>query len=135
VNNVLGVLMIAIDATRTLFIQNTAAIAVNVCGNVLLLPRYGVSAAAWLTVGTEVLITAGAVIAVRGRIGLGPLAAITVRPAAAIAVAAAVGLALMRWEVAAALLASMAFVGVLTALRGWPEEFRRPFGRSRSTGS
>jgi O-antigen/teichoic acid export membrane protein len=125
VNNVLGVLMIAIDATRTLFIQNTVAIVVNVMGNVLLLPRYGVPAAAWLTVGTEVLITVGAVMAVRGRVGLrGPVAA-TLRPAAAIAVAAAVGLALARWQLAAALVASLTFVGVLTALRGWPDEFRR----------
>jgi O-antigen/teichoic acid export membrane protein len=125
VNNVLGVLMIAIDATRPLFVQTSAAIAVNVVGNVLLLPRYGVSAAAWLTVATEVLITLGALLAVRGRIGLRSLAAATLKPAAAIALAVAVGLALARWQVAAALVSSVCFAGALTALRGWPEEFRR----------
>jgi O-antigen/teichoic acid export membrane protein len=135
VNNVLGVLMIAIDATRTLFIQNTVAIVVNVCGNVLLLPRYGVSAAAWLTVGTEVLITVGAVMAVRGRVGLRGPVVTTLKPAAAIAVAVAVGLVLARWQVAAALVASLTFVGVLTALRGWPDEFRRLRSRADAHGA
>ena len=133
VNNILGTMMIATDATRTLFIQNAVAIAVNVSGNIVLLPRYGVSAAAWLTVATEVLITVGALMAVGGRIGWRSLAATTARPAAAIAVAVAVALALARWELAAALVSSVTFVGVLSALRGWPDEFRRPFGRSRTT--
>jgi O-antigen/teichoic acid export membrane protein len=125
VNNVLGVLMIAIDATRPLFVQNAVAIAVNVVGNVLLLPRYGVSAAAWLTVATEVLITLGAVLAVRGRIGLRRLAAAALRPAAAIALAVAVGLLLSRWQLAAALASSVVFAGAITALRAWPDDFRR----------
>jgi O-antigen/teichoic acid export membrane protein len=125
VNNVLGVLMIAIDATRPLFVQNGVAIAVNVIGNMLLLPRYGVSAAAWLTVATEVLITFGAVLAVRGRIGLRRLAAAALRPAAAIALAVAVGLALSRWQLAAALASCVVFAGAITALRAWPEDFRR----------
>jgi O-antigen/teichoic acid export membrane protein len=133
VNNILGTMMIATDATRTLFIQNAVAIAVNVSGNIVLLPRYGVSAAAWLTVATEVLITVGALMAVGGRIGWRSLAATTARPAAAIAVAVVVALALARWELAAALVSSVTFVGVLSALRGWPDEFRRPFGRSRTT--
>jgi O-antigen/teichoic acid export membrane protein len=135
VNNILGTLMIATDATRTLFVQNALAIALNVAGNVLLLPRYGVSAAAWLTVATEVLITVGAMAAMRGRIPLRSLAAITLRPGLAIAVAAAVGLALLRWQLPAAVVSTAAFVGIVTALRAWPEEFRRRFSQPRTAES
>ena len=122
--NFLGTLMVATDHTRSLFFQNALAITLNVGGNVLLLPRYGVIASAWLTAATEMLVVAGAIIVMTRRLSLRRAAAVTVRPVIAILLAVGVALALDRWEVVAALAGAITFAAATTALRGWPNEFR-----------
>ena len=67
--NVLGTVLVAQGAVRPLLIQNGIALVVNVGGNFALVPRFGVTASAWLTVATERLVAAGSVYLVRARLG------------------------------------------------------------------
>jgi O-antigen/teichoic acid export membrane protein len=124
VANFLGTLMVATDQTRSLFLQNALAITLNVGGNILLLPRYGVIASAWLTAATELLVCAGALLVMTRRLSFRRAAAVTGRPLIAILLAVGVALALSRWELVAAPLCAVAFVAATTALHGWPKEFR-----------
>jgi O-antigen/teichoic acid export membrane protein len=122
--NFLGTLMVATDHTRSLFLQNALAIALNVGGNVILLPRYGVTASAWLTAATELLVCAGAILVMTRRLSFRRAALLTARPLLAIALAVGVALALGRWELVAALASAISFAAAISALRGWPKEFR-----------
>lgn len=58
-NGVLGQGVLALGLDRYYVWTATAAAVFNVTGNLLLLPAYGVWAAAWLTVGTEVVLGLG----------------------------------------------------------------------------
>ncbi len=78
-NNVLGNLMIALHKMRALFIQNSAAIALNVAGNLVLVPRIGVAAAAWMTLATELLVCLGALMALRSELSFREALAVNVR--------------------------------------------------------
>ena len=57
-NGVLGQAALAVGIERWLALSATVAAVVNVAGNLLLLPRYGVAAAAWMTVATEFVLGA-----------------------------------------------------------------------------
>jgi O-antigen/teichoic acid export membrane protein len=122
--NFLGTLMVATDRIRTLFIQNVFAITLNVGGNIVLLPRYGVMASAWLTAATELLVVLGAVFVMRRQLSFRAATGVTGRPVIAMALAVAAALALSRWEVPAAAAAGLIFAAAVSALRGWPPEFR-----------
>jgi O-antigen/teichoic acid export membrane protein len=124
VNNLLGNLMIAFHKTRALFMQNAAAIILNVVGNLILVPKVGVAASAWLTAGCEVLVLVAALVVVTREIDLRPCLTSSVRPAAAIALAAAVALVLGRWTILAAGASTAVFVAMVVALRAWPADFR-----------
>jgi O-antigen/teichoic acid export membrane protein len=58
--NLLGTLLIARSIVRPMLLQNAAALVFNVVGNLLLVPRYGVTASAWLTVATELIVCGAA---------------------------------------------------------------------------
>ena len=62
---------------------------VNVLANVLAIPRYGAAAAAWSTLGTEVVVMGCIAIVVRRRLDLSIPAGRTLRCAGAVAVTAA----------------------------------------------
>ncbi len=83
--NLLGTLLIARSIVRPMLLQNAAAIVFTVVGNVVLAPRYGVTASAWLTVATELLVCGGALYLLRGSLGLGSLVGAGLRPAVAVA--------------------------------------------------
>ncbi len=124
VNSLLGNLMIAFRKTKALFVQNTAAIVTNVTGNLLLVPRFGVTASAWLTAATELLVGLAAMAVIAREVDLGPSLAASVRPAIAVIVSGAVALLLRRWTLPAAAASSASFVLLITALRAWPADFR-----------
>ena len=58
-NGVLGQAVFALGLDRHYVWTSTAAAVFNVTGNLLLIPAYGVWAAAWMTVGTEVVLGLG----------------------------------------------------------------------------
>jgi O-antigen/teichoic acid export membrane protein len=137
-NNLLGNLMIAFHKMRALFVQNLAAIILNVTGNLILVPRFGVAAAAWLTLATELLVCGLALIVLRGELSFRQTASVSVRPGAAIALSAGLGLVLARLVTSGTTLPALAFaisavvfVLCMTVLRGWPQEFRKPSLRLR----
>ncbi|MEN3279599.1 MAG: hypothetical protein V7607_739 [Solirubrobacteraceae bacterium] len=120
--NVLGTLLTSQGLARPMLVQNTLALALNVGGNVVLAPRYGVIASAWLTVATEALVGLGALWALRGRLSLRPALAVSGRPLAACLALGCVGAALLRWPAIAVPAAALADLAVILALRGWPVE-------------
>ena len=58
-NGVLNQAALALGCERACALSASAAALVNVVGNLVLLPLYGVTAAAWLTAATEVVLGAG----------------------------------------------------------------------------
>jgi O-antigen/teichoic acid export membrane protein/O-antigen ligase len=124
VNNLLGALMIAFHKTRALVIQNAAAIILNVVGNLILVPKVGVAASAWLTAGCEVLVMLAALAVIRREVNLRACVAGSARPAAAVAVAATVALVLGRSTILTAAAFCAAFVAMVAVLRAWPADFR-----------
>jgi O-antigen/teichoic acid export membrane protein len=123
VSNLVGNLMVALRKMRPLFVQNSAAIVVNITGNLILIPRYGVYAAAWMTAVTEVLVCAGSLFSLRHELRFDQLARVSVRPGLAAAIAAAVALPIDRSQWVAAPVAGVTFIAALSILRAWPSEF------------
>ena len=131
--NVLGTLLVAQGIVRPMVYQNIAVATFNVAGNIVLAPRYGVIASAWLTVATEAMVTLSALFLLRGRLQLGALLAVSPRPALSVAGFAAVGLLLASWPAAALLASAGVFFVLIYLLRGWPAELQLP--RWRAVGS
>jgi O-antigen/teichoic acid export membrane protein len=67
-----GYLVIAYELQRRFVIYAAIALVFNVAGNLLLVPRYGFVAAAWMTLITELLVTVLSVRAVLQRMGRRP---------------------------------------------------------------
>jgi O-antigen/teichoic acid export membrane protein len=121
-SNIVGNILGACGVVRPLLIQNAVAVVFNVGGNLLLVPREGVTASAWLTVATEVFVLTSAIVVLRGRIDLlAPLRA-ALRPSLAVAAAAIAGLALSSYPLVSLLAGTAAFVVAIVVLRAWPSE-------------
>jgi hypothetical protein len=105
-----------------------------VAGNVLLVPHYGVTASAWLTVLTEVGVCGGAVLGMRGRIDFGPMVRVTLIPALAVGAMIAVWLATSHWVVFSLISVGAVFAVVLILLGGWPDELPRVLPRGLLRG-
>ena len=60
-NHLTGYTMIALGAQKQLLHLSLLALAINLAGNWLFIPKFGISGAAWVTVATEgsILITTG----------------------------------------------------------------------------
>jgi O-antigen/teichoic acid export membrane protein len=123
-NNFLGVVLIAMRRTRTLFVQNAVAIGLNVGGNLLLVPVIGVAAAAWMTAATEALVCAGALVVLARQISLRECVHVSRRPVMATALGALVGLLLIRWPVLAIPASGAAFLVATAMLDTWPHDLR-----------
>jgi O-antigen/teichoic acid export membrane protein len=132
-NNLLGNLMIAFRKMKQLFMQNTVAIVLNVAGNLILVPKYGVVASAWLTVASEVFICVAALAVVARELNLWPFVRTSIRPAVAMGAAATVALLLDRWTLVSAAASAISFVALVTLLDAWPDDFRiaTPLARPR----
>ena len=117
-----GHILVAQGRVRPLLIQNAIAVVANIGGNLVFVPRYGVVAAAWITVLTEVIVCVGALITLRTTVSFGPWAAVAWRPLLALAGATLVAVALNTWTVAA-LIAAVITYGLLShVLHSWPPE-------------
>ncbi len=122
VSNVLGVLLNSVGIARAQVLQNSVAMVFNVVGNILLAPRFGPIASAWLTVATELIVDVGSILALRGRVDPRRAFAVSTKPLLACAVLAAIGVALGATPELAIPVALAAFVLVLVLLGGWPAE-------------
>ena len=130
--NILGTLLVARGAVRPMLKQNALALILNVAGNLLLVPRYGVMASAWLTVVTEVFVAGCALMVVRTQFGSVTSLRHLLGPLAANATFGLVGLALLSRPVLAVPAAIVALVVTATLLHAWPNDVRglhsRPHG-------
>jgi O-antigen/teichoic acid export membrane protein len=117
-----GSTLVAAGVIRPMVVQNALALTVNIVGNVLLVPRYGVAAAAWMTVLTEVIVCAGSFYTLRTIMPMRTLARGSVRAAAPAVVAAVVGLGLSNWPIIGVPAAVLTFAALVIALKSWPAE-------------
>ena len=122
VSNLVGNIMVAKRRMRQLFFQNLAAIVVNVGGNLILIPRYGVYAAAWMTSVTEILVCSASVISLRHDLHFGQLSRVSWRPALATILGSAAAVLLIGTQWVALAAGGAAFLIALTVLRAWPHE-------------
>jgi O-antigen/teichoic acid export membrane protein len=118
----LVIVLVAKGVVRPLMIQSAIALVVNVAGNLLLVPHYGVVASAWLTVITEAIVCGCALFTLSRRVDFGPWLAVSWRPLCALAAASAIALALHAWVAAAIPAFVVTYAAVNLALGGWPEE-------------
>ena len=123
-SNLFGTILVAQRRSRWMLVQNAVALVGNVAGNIVLVPRYGVAASAWLTLGTEVFVCVGAALAIRRTVNFVPAARVSTSPLLAVTAMMAVGVALGRWPVAAVAGACIAYASVLSLTGGWPPEMR-----------
>lgn len=128
VANVLVPLMIAHGRGRVMVIQGVVALLLNVAGNVVLAPRLGIMASAWLTVATEVVIVLSAALVLRATYSVVPAARASWRPLTAAAAIPLVALAVGDSAVGAAA-ALVAYAALLLVVRGLPREMVPARGR------
>jgi O-antigen/teichoic acid export membrane protein len=122
VSNVLGITMISLSIIRPQLIFNSISLAVNVIGNIILAPRYGVLASAWLTVGCEALIVSYGLVTLRGHVSYRMLVGKIWRPVAAAGIATVPGLLLGAYSPYAIAASLAAFLILMFALRAWPPD-------------
>jgi O-antigen/teichoic acid export membrane protein len=132
-SNIVGNILGAARVVRPLLIQNGIAVVFNVGGNLLLVPRYGVSASAWLTVATEAFVLSAALVLVRAHVDLRTPTRAAFRPVLATLIAAAVALALLPFPLIAFVAGTVTFGLGVFLLRAWPIELmpRRATGIAR----
>jgi O-antigen/teichoic acid export membrane protein len=128
-SNVFVTAAIALRRTTWLIVQSAAAVVANLVGNLVLVPRFGVTASAWLTVATEVAVCLGYLLALRGRVPVGPVVARSRAPLAAGAALLAVGVPLAGRPSVGIPAAALVFAVVLVGLGGWPEDLPAPWRR------
>jgi O-antigen/teichoic acid export membrane protein len=133
VANVAGMLLVSLSLVRSQLVVNSVALVGNIAGNVALVPAYGVTASAWVTVATEVFVVACSLFVLTRHMPVGGLASAAWRPALASAALIAAGLPLQDVPLAGIPVAAAAFLLVIRALKAWPEEFRRT--RSAEAGA
>ena len=121
-SNVFGTTMVVTRRNRWLVVQGAIALVFNVAGNLIFVPHFGVTASAWLTVLTELLVCAGSIIGMRHSLEFGPMVHTTLVPALALAAMIAVWLGTRQWSVVSLVTSCLAYGIVLSVLGGWPEE-------------
>jgi O-antigen/teichoic acid export membrane protein len=123
-NNVLSIVLISASVVRTMVVVNLISLAVNVAGNLALVPQYGVAASAWLTVASEAVVIVYGLLALRRRLSYGIVAAELWRSLVVCAAAGAVGLALGPSRPYALAGAVATFVIGVAVLGAWPADLR-----------
>lgn len=134
-SNVFGSAMVVTKRNRWLIVQGAIALVFNVGGNLALVPRFGVTASAWLTVATEIGVCAGSMVGMRHRMVLAPMLRTTTVPVLAVAAMVGAALALRPWPVPAMALGAGVFFAVTFFLGGWPVELPCPIPRRFALGS
>jgi O-antigen/teichoic acid export membrane protein len=128
--NVLGVVLSSLSIVRPQLIFNVATLAVNVSGNILLVPRYGVAASAWLTAGCEAIVVSYALVVLRHRVYLSKILAPSLRALLAAVCAGGAGFVLSAHPLVGVPASAALFVSLILTLGAWPddltpERFRR----------
>jgi O-antigen/teichoic acid export membrane protein len=126
-SNLFGTILIAKHIVRPLLWSNSIAIVLNVVANLVLVPIYGVSAAAWATVATEVFICCYTFIILRPHIALRSWWHTAIQPVIATAIGCALGWGLLRAGLAqepAAVISLAFFVVASGCLRLLPARFQ-----------
>jgi O-antigen/teichoic acid export membrane protein len=126
--NLVGNLMTARGMGRRMLWQNLLALAFNVAGNLVLVPSYGVTASAWMTLATELFVTVCGLLTLRHALDWGPTLRVTLGPVVAAITAAAAATILLRWPVIAVPVFALSYAGLIWLFEAWPEELR-PAGR------
>jgi O-antigen/teichoic acid export membrane protein len=130
-SNVTGVTMISLGIIRPQIIFNSLSLVVNVAGNVLLVPRYGVTASAWLTVASEAIVFGYGVVVLRHRLDYRAIGGQVRGTLLAVVAGSVVGLALGANSVVSMLAAAAAFLVVGAVTGAWSGA---PTGRARRPG-
>jgi O-antigen/teichoic acid export membrane protein len=125
-SNVLGIVLMTLSIVRPQILFNTLSLIVNVVGNILLVPRYGVAMSAWLTVVSEAIVVSYGLVVLRRRLSYPGIGTKILGPAGAVVVAGLVGIALGEASVFAMGGFVAAFVACLSLVRGWPDVGRAP---------
>jgi O-antigen/teichoic acid export membrane protein len=121
-SNVLGIVLSAMSIVRPQLIFNVGTLAVNVIGNIILVPRYGVAASAWLTAACEAIIVSYGVVTLRHRVYLSKLVSPSLRSLLATACAAVVGLALSGNPLIGIPASVAVFATLVLTLGAWPPD-------------
>jgi O-antigen/teichoic acid export membrane protein len=129
VSNIFGAALIASRRTRWLIIEGSAALVFNVVGNLVLVPHFGVTASAWLTVATEVGVATSMAFGLRGIIEFKWAIRVTIVPVLAMGAMIGVWALTDRWVLPSIIVSGLAFFAVLIVLGGWPEEIPLPGAR------
>ena len=131
-SNFTGIVMMSKKLVRPQLLQNAVAIGVNLAGNLILVPRFGIIAAAWLTVGAEAIVVAGGAWTLRSRLEISPILRVSARPLGVVALAALAGETGLQQSSLAGVLAYLATLALGALLLGaWPAELALPVLRSR----
>jgi O-antigen/teichoic acid export membrane protein len=125
VSNVTGIVMVTLGIIRPQLVFNTVALVFNVAGNILLVPKYGVIASAWLTVATEAIIVAYGLATLRQRINYALILRRVRAPTLAILSAGTLGLLLGPSSVVAPIGALLIFLVTSFLLDSWPAALGR----------
>ena len=125
ITNLAANVLVAVQRMRPLYVQSVLAIVLNVGANVILIPRYGVYASAWITVATEALVCSISVVSARRHISMPALLRVSRGPAAALVGAVGRHRSFPRGQPSAPITVFLAtLVGLLIVLRSWPAELR-----------
>lgn len=124
VSNVTGIVQMAHGIIRPQIVFNTISLIVNVTGNVVLVPRYGVVASAWLTVVSEGIVVSYGLFVLRHRLRYRIILDRVWRPLLALGVAAGWGLALGGSSAVAITVSVAAFLLSLGLLGVYPSRSR-----------
>jgi O-antigen/teichoic acid export membrane protein len=116
VNGVIGYTLIAVDRQRNALWLNATGLLVNVALNLVLVPAYGIVAAAVVTLFSELLVLAGSLWLARRYLGFVPGAGVV--PAALVAAGATAGVLLVLPDTLALLLpvGALLYGGLVFAL-------------------
>jgi O-antigen/teichoic acid export membrane protein len=122
VSNVLGIVLLSLNIVRGMILVNIASLAINVAGNFLLVPRYGVAASAWLTAVCEAIVISYAVFALHTQVSFRLILERVWRPMLATAAAALAGIVLGA-DSAVAIGVSLGVFAIAVPLLGaWPAD-------------
>jgi O-antigen/teichoic acid export membrane protein len=109
---------------RPQLIANTLALTINIVGNFILVPRYGVTSSAWLTVACETLVVVSALIVLAPHVNLREVAAGAAAPLLAVGVAGGCSLLFSDHEVIATIVFVVVVVDLFYFFDLWPHELR-----------
>jgi O-antigen/teichoic acid export membrane protein len=122
-------ILVSASHTRPMLYQSAAAALLCTSGNILLIPSYGGHAAAWLTVVTELLVCAGAIVSARALMPSARLLHDVWRPVLVVGASGAVLALLSAWPLPAIAAAAVTYAILTWQLRCWPTDWRRPLHR------